>query len=98
MMNEVTLESRPVINPDCALREDGSGWTALVNLDNASGVALNETGLLVWEAVDGKRTAAQIIAKVKDHFTDAPASVGEDVLAILQILLDAGLIGFEVKV
>jgi hypothetical protein len=95
---EITLESVPIANPDCVFREDASGWTALVNLDNASGIALNETGLLVWNTVDGQRTAARIIEEVKNHFTDAPASVGEDVLAILQTLLDAGLLGFEVKV
>jgi hypothetical protein len=96
-MNTITIDSRPFGNPDYALQKDGSGWTALVNLDTASGVALNETGMMVWQAANGKRTVAGIIDYVKDHFSDPPASVGEDVIAILETLLDAGLIGFEVN-
>ena len=59
MNDDMTLDSQPIANPAYALREDEQGWTALVNLDNAAGVALNETALLVWKAVDGTRTAAQ---------------------------------------
>jgi len=97
-MNEITMDSRPIGNPAYALQEDGSGWMALVNLDVASGVALNQTGMIVWKAVNGKRIVAEIVANVKDRLSDAPASITEDVLTILQALQEAGLIGFEVEV
>ena len=91
------MNSRPIGNPAYALQKDDSGWTTLVNLDVASGVALNQTGMIVWKAVNGKRTVAEIVAKVKDRFSDASASIGGDVLTILQTLQEAGLIGFEVE-
>jgi len=98
IFNKITMESRPIGNPAYAVHEDACGWTALVNLDLATGIALNETGLMVWRAVDGKRTAEEIIAKVKDCFCDVPSSIGEDVMAVLAVLNETGLVGFEVAV
>ena len=80
------------------MREAEQGWTALVNLDISAGVALNETGLLVWQKIDGERTVAEIIAEIKEHFADTPPTIEEDMLAILETLREAGLIGFEVKI
>lgn len=80
------------------MRESEQGWTALVNLDNAAGVALNETGFLLWQRIDGERTVAEIIEEIKEYFADAPPTVAEDMLAVLETLRDAGLIGFEVKI
>ena len=98
MINEVHPDSRPIRNPAYALQKDKQGWTALVNLDSACGVALNETGLLVWKTIDGTRTVAEIILEIKDQFSDTPPTIDEDMMAILEVLQDAGLIGFEVNV
>ena len=97
MQEKIVLASKPIANPAYASREDELGWTALVNLDIAAGVALNETGLLVWQTIDGTKTMADIIAEVKKHFSDAPPTIEQDLLAILETLRDAGLIGFEVN-
>ena len=80
------------------MRESEEGWTALVNLDSAAGVALNETGFLLWQKINGERTVAEIIEDIKEYFADAPPTVAEDMLAVLETLRDAGLIGFEVKI
>ncbi len=95
---KIDLTSQPMGNPAYALREDGKGWTALVNLDVPAGIALNATGLLVWQKIDGVRTVAEIITEIKEHFFNAPPNIEEDLLAILKIFRQAGLIGFEVNV
>jgi hypothetical protein len=83
---EITLESVPIANPDCVFREDASGWTALVNLDNASGIALNETGVMIWEAMTAPKTAAEIAAYVGEN-TEGADNVLADVEAFLESLL-----------
>jgi len=98
MITEISLASRPIGNPAYAMREAEEGWTTLVNLDTAAGVALNETGFLLWQKIDGERTVAEIIGEIKGYFADAPPTVAEDMLAVLETLHDAGLIGFEVKI
>ncbi len=97
MIAAITLDSRPVGNPAFARQDDAEGWTALVNLDRPAGVALNATGMMVWDGIDGKRTVAEIITELRDRFADAPPTLSEDVLAILEILREVGLIGYEVE-
>lgn len=59
-------------------------------------MAVNHTGALVWDLVDGKRTTGEIVAAVRSRFPDAPDSVAEDVLAILATLAGEGFIGQEI--
>jgi len=95
--NMMNLNSIPIRNPAHALREADRDWTVLVNLDNAAAVALNETGLLLWQRVNGSATIKEIMEDVKKCFADAPPNAEEDMLAVLETLRDTGLIGFEVK-
>ncbi len=96
--DEIDLDSRPIRNPEYALQEGSCGWAALVNLDIPAGVALNAAGLLVWRMIDGKRTTGEIIGEIKGCFADSPPTLEGDVLAILDVLLGAGLIGYEVRI
>jgi hypothetical protein len=97
MKNELLPNSIPISNPAHVLFNNEIGWTDLVNLDLASGITINPTGLMVWKSIDGKRTVTDIIAEVKKHFLDTPCSFEKDLLAILDTFWDEGLIGFEVK-
>jgi hypothetical protein len=97
MFADLKMEDRPIRNPDHALREADQGWTVLVNLDSAAAVALNETGMLLWNGVSGSATIAEIIDEVKNQFAAAPSGAEEDMMAVLETLQDTGLIGFEVK-
>lgn len=97
MFDDLKMEDRPIRNPDHALREADQGWAVLVNLDSAASVALNETGMLLWHAVNGSATIGEIIHAAKGHFEDAPPGAEDDMLAVLETLRDTGLIGFEVK-
>jgi len=98
MIENIDLNLRPIRNPAHALREADGDWTVLVNLDSAAAVALNETGMLLWQRVNGTASVKEIIEDAKKCFAETPPEAEEDMLAVLQTLMDTGLIGFEVKV
>jgi hypothetical protein len=85
----------PLANPAAICRALPGGEAVLVNMDTAGSLALNHTGFAVWQLVDGRRTVAEIIAAVSRQFSDAPANVAEDVVALLEELAADGFIGFE---
>jgi hypothetical protein len=86
---------KPVANPSAIFQETGDGWAVLVNLDTARSLALNPSGILVWQLIDGQRSVDEITAGVKRHFRDTPPRVTDDVAALLDILAEEGMIGFE---
>lgn len=65
----------------------------LILLDPASGemFSLNATGRSIWRALDG-RSVAGVVAAIERAYGVAPERAGEDVLALLGRLLEAGLV------
>ncbi len=86
--------STPLPNPSVVARELDGGEAVLVNLDTAASLALNRTGLLVWQLVDGKRTVEAIVTAVRDHFRDVPDTMEQDITALLDLLAEGGFVGF----
>jgi hypothetical protein len=85
----------PIPNP-AAVQEVGTdGWTLLVNPDTAGAMTVNQTGVLIWKLVDGRRTTEEIAAAVRNRFPDAPDTVAEDVCVLLTKLAEEGFIGRE---
>jgi hypothetical protein len=89
---------KPLANPSVICREVLDGEAVLVNMDNAASIALNYTGYVVWQLVDGRHTIEQIIAGVRKQFPDAPGRLCNDVIALLEELAADGFIGFELKI
>jgi hypothetical protein len=89
------LSAQPLVNPAVVWRQVLPGEAVLVNLDTAASLALNPTGLVVWQLVDGERSVAQIVAAVRDHFKEVPDSVAADVGELLDTLAEEGFIGLE---
>jgi hypothetical protein len=93
----ITVPDIPIPNP-AAVREDrADGWTLLVNPDTAGAMVVNQTGAPIWKLVDGRRTAEEIAAAVRNRFPDAPDNVTEDVRALLTKLAEEGFVGQEVS-
>ncbi|MEI6102818.1 MAG: PqqD family protein [Methanothrix sp.] len=88
----------PIPNPASFFKEDHAGWGVLVNMDTAASVALNPTGTMIWKLIDGKRSSRDIALAFMKGFQDAPHSVYEDVMALLDSLAEDGLIGYEVRI
>lgn len=67
-----------------------------MNPDTAGAMAVNQTGVLIWRLIDGRRTTGEIAAAIRDRFPDAPETVAEDVRALLTKLAEEGFIGQEI--
>lgn len=87
-------EDRPRTNPAVVFREVSEGDAVLVNLDTAASLALNPTGSMIWQLIDGQRTIEEIVTAVRQRFSDPPPRVGDDVVTLLEILAEDGFIGF----
>ena len=92
---KMEMSARPLINPSVIERQALDGEAVLVNMDTAAALALNATGVVVWQLLDGQRSVEQIIAAVERHFRDVPDSVAKDVTALLYTLAEDAFIGFE---
>jgi hypothetical protein len=92
----VAVPGIPIPNPEAVQEVGTDGWTLLVNPDTAGAMAVNQTGALIWKLVNGRRTAEEIIAAVRNRFPDAPDTVAEDVRALLTKLAEEGFIGREI--
>lgn len=69
---------------------DGSG----VLVDSASGnaFALNATGALVWELLDGQRTVAEIAQELLDRYEATPSEARQGAAALLAHLDELGVL------
>lgn len=78
---------KPAANPGVVSRQLLDGEAVLVNLDTAASLALmNPMALLIWQLVDGQRTAQDIIAAIRRECPDAPPSADDDIIEMLDLL------------
>lgn len=89
------LTAKPKANPAVLQRQAPDGEIVLVNLDTGASVALNQTGVIVWQLMNGKRTGEAIVAAVRSRFPDAPPELTNDVINLMDILAEDGFIGSE---
>jgi len=94
--SDLELNNIPVTNPAVASWKTNNDGLVLVNCDTGISIALNSTGVMVWELIDGSRSPGDIALKIAESFTDVPDCVTEDVDACIRLLADDGFIGYEV--
>lgn len=97
MTLELNTAPIPIPNPTTVLKEDADGWAALINLDTAGAMTLNPTGVMIWKLIDGKHSSDEIIASFRSHFGTVPPSVAYDVMALLDVFSEEGMVGYEVR-
>jgi hypothetical protein len=76
---------RYAVNPVVSLRKEPDG-ALLYNPDQDDIILLNETGVMIWEAMTAPKTAAEIAAYVGEN-TEGADNVLADVEAFLESLL-----------
>lgn len=76
---------RYAVNPVVSLRKESDG-ALLYNPDQDDIILLNETGVMIWEAMTAPKTAAEIAAYVGEN-TEGADNVLADVEAFLESLL-----------
>ncbi len=61
----------PIKNPTVTVREEmeEDGKYILYNADNELILVMNPTGKFIMEGCDGKKTVAQMIGDIENHFT-----------------------------
>jgi Coenzyme PQQ synthesis protein D (PqqD) len=78
-------------NPQVVYRELADEGGVLLHLETAQYHGVNETGLAIWELLDGERTVADVVADLRVRLDDAPAALEEDVVEFLSALSARGL-------
>jgi hypothetical protein len=106
------LAARPVHAVDATLaRDDGGGGKLKVALKNprwggwlfrmpdgaTKTFELDEIGLLVWDACDGKTSVQQIIRKLAKRYNLNLREAEVSTVQFLQMLTKKGLIGMSVR-
>ena len=89
------LAAKPMANPAVIYHQVVADEAVLVNPDTAAALALNPSGCVVWQLVDGERSVGQIIDGVRSHFREVPDSVANDVSSLLDRLAQDGFVGLE---
>ncbi len=93
----LVLAKIPVANPAVVSRDGMDEGRVMVNCDTGAAIALNRTGSLIWDLIDGRRPPDEIAEAVRRSFGNAPDTVRDDVAALLTTLAEDGFIGYEVK-
>lgn len=88
--------SKPVANPVAVLREEFDDWAVLFNPDTADAVGINPVGAAAWKLMDGKRTVEEIVAELKESFSEVPDNVLEELTTFIDQLAEQGFVGYEV--
>ncbi len=55
--------------------------------------SLNETGGVVWDLIDGKRSLRDIVAIIDEEFETVGQDVEADLISLIQEMIEAKLIG-----
>ena len=89
-MNEIYTRNQVVV-----LREEFDDWAVLYNPDNAEAVGANPIGVDIWKSLDGTKSVAEIITKIKLEYLHVSESAETDILAFIEKLAQRGLIGIS---
>ena len=89
-------ERRVIRNPNVVYRVLKEHGPVLFDTDSGHYFALNETGRIIWLAVQaGNETVADLVAAVTDAFEDAPPETADDVVEFIDDLASRGLVALE---
>ena len=87
--------SQPARNPSVVLREEFDDWAVLYNPDTAEAAGINPVGVAVWKLLDGRRTAVEVAASIREQFKGVPGTADEEIAAFVRDLAEKGFIGYE---
>lgn len=89
-MSPLNLDS-DVVAADDVVTQELEGEMVLLSLDRAEYFGLNATGTVVWNGLVNGRDLRDIAAALVEQFTVDAERAAEDVVAVVQQLIDAGL-------
>lgn len=77
-------ESCPARNPDVVHSRLAEGEVVLLHLESGEYHELNPTGAVIWDLLDGERTASEIAAELQQRVDDPP----QDLDGVVEHYLD----------
>jgi SynChlorMet cassette protein ScmD len=88
---------KPVINPLVVLREEFDDWAIVFDPDSGKAFGLNPTGVLIWKCLDGKHAVEDIERELRVQVEEVPDNLRDDLESFIDILIEQGLAGHEVR-
>ena len=82
----------PVKNPKVVHSRLAEGEAVLLHLESGAYHELNAIGAVIWELLDGNRSASQIVDEVRTRVDDPPDDLEEVVAGFLARLRERDLI------
>ena len=90
-------DSLPIANPNVVLREEFDDWAILFDPDTGGGFSVNPVSVFIWKRLDGKHTAEEIVAELRESCEDVPDDADAHLREFVGELVERGLAGYEVK-
>lgn len=88
----MALLNRVYLIAEDAMTERLETGIAITRVNSDRLHVLNSTGCAIWELVDGQTTLGEIISCLAIRFGKSPESISNDVLALIDRMLDVGLV------
>jgi hypothetical protein len=85
----------PQIISEIQLNEVPDSWALLYNSKINETLAMNETGILIYQLIDGKRTIQEIIDFMSSVFETPPKIIGTDVRSFINSLIDEKIVSWK---
>ncbi len=88
------MSQSPVPNAVVVLREEFDDWAVLFNPDTAKALGINPVGVAIWRLMDGRRNVGDIVAEIKESFSDVPEAVDKEISDFLDLLSKNEFLGY----
>jgi SynChlorMet cassette protein ScmD len=82
----VIATDKPTASSKVVLYEEFDDWAVLFQPLTGEAVGTGPLGVAIWQALDGRRTLAEIAAEIEAQCGDAPDRVLEDTIAFVEDL------------
>ncbi len=86
---------KPIANPMVVLREEFDDWAILFDPGTGEGFGINPVSVFIWNHLDGKHTADDILVKLRAECNDTPEDAAQFIEEFIDTLLEKGLAGYE---
>jgi len=98
LLDKGLLETRPSVVGPRYVRPDHVGWVRdgdtclLIDLDTGTRRALTSSGSRIWELALEQGRLEPVLAALRSEYPDAPESLPDEVVGLLDELVEAGLL------
>ena len=89
--------AKPIANPLLVFRDEFDDWAILFDPDTGNAFGLNPVSAFVWQRLDGKHTAQDLVNELREDCEDIPEDAEQQIAEFIGELLEKGYAGYEVN-